>query len=310
MAISMRAYPNLRHLAYLVALAEHRHFGKAAAASAVTQSTLSAGIRELETILGVQVAERTKRSVILTPIGHQLAEKAARLLRAADDMLDIATQSTTPFSGTIALGTIPTIGPYLLPRIIPALRQRFPALRFALREDKTGALLDRLAHGRLDLVLIAFPYETEGLETMMLFDDAYRFACAASHPLAAAARVELAQLTDEPLMLLERDHCLHSHALPLLEAVPEIAEAAFSATSLPTLVAMVAEGMGTTLLPDLAITGGIAGGDIAVRAMSGETNVRSIGLAWRRQSGRAKTFRDIGAFLRTWAKDEIHPWRG
>ena len=307
----MRAYPNLRHLAYLVALAEHQHFGKAAAASAVTQSTLSAGIRELETLLGVQVAERTRRSVILTPIGHQLAEKAAELLRSADDMLDVATQSTTPFSGTVELGTIPTIGPYLLPRIIPALRARFPELRFALREDKTGALLDRLAHGRLDLVLIAFPYETEGLETMMLFDDAYRFACAASHPLAAAPRVELDQLSGEPLMLLERDHCLHSHALPLLEAAPEVAEAAFTATSLPTLIAMVAEGMGATLLPDLAITGTLSGeSGIAIRPIAGEANRRSIGLAWRRQSGRAQTFRDIGDFLRRWAGTEIQPWRG
>ncbi len=305
----MRAYPNLRHLAYLVALAEHRHFGKAAEASSVTQSTLSAGIRELETVLGVQVAERTKRSVILTPIGHVLADKAAALLRSADDMLDIAAEATAPFSGTISLGTIPTIGPYLLPRIIPALRERFPELRFALREDKTGELLDRLAHGRLDLVLIAFPYETDGLETMMLFEDAYRFACAADHPFAHVESIALERLGGERLMLLEKDHCLHSHALPLLQGAPDIAEATFSATSLPTLVAMVAEGMGATLLPDLAINAGIASGsEIAIRPMSGEANRRSIGLAWRRQSGRADTFREIGDFLRGWARTEIRPW--
>lgn len=305
----MRAYPNFRHLAYLVALAEHRHFGKAAEASSVTQSTLSAGIRELEAVLGVQVAERTKRSVILTRIGHLLAEKAAALLRSADDMLDIAAEAAAPFSGTISLGTIPTIGPYLLPRIIPALRERFPELRFALREDKTGDLLDRLAHGRLDLVLIAFPYEMEGLETMMLFDDAYRFACATDHPFAHVESVAMERLGGERLMLLERDHCLHSHALPLLREAPGIAEATFSATSLPTLVAMVAEGMGATLLPDLAINAGIAGGNmIAIRPMSGEANVRNIGLAWRRQSGRSETFREIGDFLRTWAEAEIAPW--
>ena len=305
----MRAYPNLRHLAYLVALAEHRHFGKAAEASSVTQSTLSAGIRELEAALGVQVAERTKRSVILTRIGHVLAEKAAALLRSADDMLDIAAEATAPFSGTISLGTIPTIGPYLLPRIIPALRGRFPELRFALREDKTGELLDRLAHGQLDLVLIAFPYGTEGLDTMMLFDDAYRFACAVDHPFASVESVAMERLDGERLMLLERDHCLHSHALPLLQAAPDIAEATFSATSLPTLVAMVAEGMGATLLPDLAINAGISSGsEVAIRPISGEANARSIGLAWRRQSGRAETFREIGDFLRTWARTEIRPW--
>ena len=311
MAITMRAYPNLRHLVYLVALAEHRHFGKAAEASSVTQSTLSAGIRELETVLGVQVAERTKRSVILTGTGHLLAEKAAALLRSVDDMLDIAAEAATPFSGTISLGTIPTIGPYLLPRIIPALRKRFPELRFALREEKTGELLDRLARGQLDLVLIAFPYVTEGLDTMMLFDDAYRFACAADHPLARAESVEMEWLGGERLMLLERDHCLHSHALPLLEEAQEVAEATFSATSLPTLIAMVAEGMGATLLPDLAITSGMAGGNgIAIRPISGEANTRGIGLAWRRQSGRVQTFMDIGDFLRSWAKAEIRPWRG
>jgi LysR family hydrogen peroxide-inducible transcriptional activator len=305
----MRAYPNLRHLAYLVALAEHLHFGKAAEAMSVTQSTLSAGIRELEAVLGVQVAERTKRSVILTAAGHRLAEKAATLLRSTDDLLDFAREAATPLSGTVALGAIPTIGPYLLPKIIPALRKRFPELRFALREDKTGELLDRLARGQLDLVLIAFPYATDGLETMMLFDDAYRFACAVDHPLAAARSVDLAAIEGEHLMLLERDHCLHSHALPLLQMAPRIAEATFSATSLPTLVAMVAEGLGTTLLPDLAITAGIASGsDLAIRAISGEPGRRSIGLAWRRQSGRAETFRTIGAHLRTWASTEIRPW--
>lgn len=306
----MRPYPNLRHLAYLVALTEHRHFGKAAEASAVTQSTLSAGIRELEAMLGVQVAERTKRSVILTPIGRVLAEKAQALLRSADDMLDAAAEANAPLSGAIALGTIPTIGPYLLPRIIPTLRQHFPRLRFSLREDKTSALLARLAEGRLDLVLMAFPYEIGTFDSLMLFDDAYRFVCAADHPLAGAASVRLDELSGEPLLLLERDHCLHSHALPLLEAAPTMTEATFSATSLPTLVAMVAEGMGTTLLPDLAINAGLAAqSKLAILPFAGEPNVRTIGLCWRRQSGRAETFHQIGRCLADWAATEISPWR-
>lgn len=306
----MRPYPNFRHLAYLVALAEHQHFGKAAEASAVTQSTLSAGIRELETMLGVQVAERTKRSVILTPIGRVLAEKAQALLRSVDDMLDVAAEANAPLSGAIALGTIPTIGPYLLPRIIPTLRQHFPRLRFSLREDKTSALLTRLADGRLDLVLMAFPYEIGALDSLMLFDDAYRFVCAADHPLAGETSVRLDQLSGEPLLLLERDHCLHSHALPLLDAAPEMAEATFSATSLPTLVAMVAEGIGTTLLPDLAINAGLAAQSrLAILPFAGKPNARTIGLAWRRQSGRADTFRQIGRCLADWAALEITPWR-
>ena len=305
----MRSYPNLRHLAYLVALAEHRHFGRAAEVCAVTQSTLRAGIRELEAVFGVEVAERTRRSVILTPIGHRLAKRARELLDGVDDMLDTAQEASEPLAGTIDLGTIPTIGPYLLPRIIPVLRARFPHLRFSLREDKTSALLERLADGRLDLLLIAFPYETEGLDSFMLFEDAYRFACAADHPFATAERVEVGRLGETPLLLLERDHCLHSHALPLLEAAPEIASTSFSATSLPTLVAMVAEGMGATLLPDLAVTAGLAAqGQVVVRPLSGKTNSRNIGLCWRRRSGRAETFLRIGETLRAWSAAELHPW--
>lgn len=306
----MRQFPNLRHLSYLVALAEHRHFGKAADASAVTQSTLSAGIRELEAVFGVKVAERTKRSVILTPIGRRLADMAEHLLGAVEDMLDTADEAAEPMAGTVELGTIPTIGPYLLPRLIPFLRERFPRLRFSLREDKTSALLERLGDGRLDLLLMAFPYATEGLETFMLFDDAYRFACAPDDPLASAQSVDIAALGGEPLMLLERDHCLHSHALPLLEAAPDVASTTYSATSLPTLVAMVAEGMGATLLPDLAINAGVsAQGQVVIRPLCGAANYRSIGLCWRRQSGRAETFRRLGDCLKTWAGDMLRPWR-
>lgn len=307
----MRQLPNLRHLTYLIALAEYRHFGRAAEACAVTQSTLSAGIRELEGIFGISVAERTKRSVILTPIGLSLAEDARDLLRRVEDMLDGAAEAAAPMAGTVELGTIPTIGPYLLPRIVPFLRKRFPALKFSLREDKTSALLERLGDGRLDLLLMAFPYEVEGVETFMLFDDAYRYACAADGPLAEAGEVNIPDMAGEPLLLLEHDHCLHSHALPLLERAPAEASATFSATSLPTLVAMVAEGMGATLLPDLAINAGIAApGQIAIRRVAGPTNARHIGLAWRRQSGRSETFRQLGAALRTWASDELKPWSG
>lgn len=307
----MRHLPNLRHLGYLVALAEHLHFGRAAEASAVTQSTLSAGIKELEAVFGIKVAERTKRSVILTPAGLKLAGQAKALLRAADDMLDTALEAGAPLSGTVELGTIPTIGPYLLPRILPALKERFPHLKFSLREDKTSALLERLGGGRTDLVLMAFPYETGHFERFMLFDDAYRFACATGSPLAAVKRVKMDTLNGEPLLLLERDHCLHSHALPLLEEASLVASPTFSATSLPTLVAMVGEGMGATLLPDLAINAGLAAqSQLVIRPIEGEPNTRTIGLCWRRQSGRAETFRRLGEALKAWAAEEVQPWNG
>lgn len=306
----MRHLPNIRHLHYLVALAERLHFGQAADACAVTQSTLSAGIRELEAVLGVQVAERTKRSVILTPIGHRLAERARHVLRLVEEMADEASDAVEPMTGIIEIGAIPTIGPYLLPRLIPHLRAQFPRLRFAVREDKTQALLERLTAGRLDVVLMAFPYATEACDTLMLFDDAYRFACAVDHPMATAAAVDLAAMAGESLMLLERDHCLHSHALPVFEQAPEKALTSFSATSLPTLVAMVAEDMGTTLLPDLAIQAGVtAGSRVAIRPLAGASNARQVGLAWRRQAARAETFRRLGETMRAWAAQTIQPWR-
>lgn len=304
----MRPLPNLRQLRYLVALADHLHFGRAAQACAVTQSTLSAGIHELEALLGVSVAERTKRRVILTPVGHRLAERARLLLRDAESLLDEAASASEPMTGQIDLGVIPTISPFVLPRLVPYVGRHFPRLRLTLREDKTQALLDWLAAGRLDLALMAFPYETEGCETFMLFEDTYRFACAASHPLAQAQSVSLDAMEGEALMLLEKDQCLHSHALPLLEMAPQKAITSFSATSLHTLVAMVAEGLGTTLLPDLAISSGILQGtSVVARPLEGGANVRRVGLAWRKQSTRADSFRRLGALIREWAAAQVRP---
>lgn len=304
----MRPLPNLRQLRYLVALSDNLHFGRAAEACAVTQSTLSAGIHELEALFGVAVAERTKRSVILTPVGHRLAERARLLLRDAEGLMDEAASAGDPMTGQIDLGVIPTISPFLLPRLVPHVGRQFPGLRLTLREDKTLALLDWLATGRLDLALMAFPFETDGCDTFMLFEDAYRFACASTHPLAQAESVSLDAMEGEQLMLLERDQCLHSHALPLLERAPLKAITSFSATSLHTLVAMVAEGLGTTLLPDLAISSGILQGtSVVVRPLSGQSNVRRVGLAWRKQSARADSFRRLGELMRDWAGANLRP---
>lgn len=304
----MRALPNLRQLRYLVALADHLHFGRAAQACAVTQSTLSAGIHELEALFGIAVAERTKRSVILTPVGHRLAERARLLLRDAEGLMDEAASAGEPMTGQIDLGVIPTISPFVLPRLVPHVSRAYPRLRLTLREDKTQSLLDWLAAGRLDLALMAFPYETEGCETFMLFEDSYRFACAASHPFAHADKVDIDAMEGESLMLLEKDQCLHSHALPLFERAPQKAITSFSATSLHTLVAMVEEGLGTTLLPDLAITNGILQGtSVVVRPLAGASNVRRIGLAWRKQSARADSFRHLGQLMRDWAAAQVRP---
>lgn len=293
--------PNLRQLRYLVALADHLHFGAAAEACKVTQSTLSAGIQELETLLGVAVAERTKRSVVITPVGRRIVERARFLLRDAEELVEIGKRVANPLAGRLELGVIPTIGPFLLPKLVPHLTNRYPDMRLILREDKTAELLERLHAGRLDLVLMAFPYEAEGCETFMLFSDGYRLACRPDDPLANLDSVSPQDVRDMPVMLLEKDHCLHSHALPFLKALPGQAITTFQGTSLYTLVAMVAEGLGTTLVPDLAIASGLLNdSNVITRPLAGEGTAREIGLCWRKNSSRAAEFRALGTVIREW----------
>ena len=298
----MKSLPSLRHLEYLAALDEHGHFGRAAAACGVSQSTFSAGISELEQQLGVRIAERDRRKVLVTGVGRRLAVQARKLLADARALVDAAEAGSRPMAGELVLGSIPTIAPFLMPRLLPALRAQFPELRLALREDKTPALLEQLAQGRLDLLLMAFPYETPGCETMPLFRDGYLFACDKTSPLAKVPAVASRDIATQPLMLLEPGHCLHSHALPVLETAGNAPEATFSATSLQTLVAMVAVGMGTTLLPQLAVDGGLLqGSDVVTRPLGYQGGKRTIGLAWRRGSARAAEFRALGQAIRDWA---------
>lgn len=294
----------MRQLQYLVALADHRHFGHAAEAAGVTQSTLSVGIRELEALLGVRLAERTKRTVFITRAGVLIAERARQLLQDAESLVEMGAKAGRPLTGQLALGVLPTIGPFLLPKVLSAISERFPDLRLLLREEKTDALLDRLTAGRLDLVLMAFPYDVSGFDTMPLFKDSYWLACNPQHPLADFECLSEEHLHGESLLLLERDICLHSHALPLLEAAPRRAQTTFSATSLHTLVAMVAEGMGATLLPEIALSAGILKGTgVITRPLTNRANAREIGLCWRKQSTRSHEFRTLGELIQEWAQN-------
>ncbi|MFN3311100.1 MAG: LysR substrate-binding domain-containing protein [Thermomonas sp.] len=308
----MPALPNLRHLRYLVALHDHLNFSRAAEACFVTQSTLSAGIRELEAQLGAAVAERNRRTVVITPLGHRLVAQARTLLREAEALMAMAAEDGNPMAGMLELGVLPTIGPFLLPRLIPALGQAFPQLRLTLREDHSGHLLDQLAQGRLDLVLMAFPYDTPGMETFPLFADAYRFVGPARDAPAPppGGRVPLAaQIEGRHLLLLEHDHCLHGQAMPALQQAADGGRINFASTSLHTLVAMVAAGMGATFLPDLAITGGLLRGlPVVVQPLDVAEGQRTIGLCWRRHAARRETFLALGGFLRTWAAQAIQPW--
>lgn len=295
----MRPLPTLRQLRYLVAVADRRHFGHAADDCFVTQSTLSAGIRELETLLGVELFARTKRHVELTPMGERLLEPARAILAAAEDLADIATAGATPLSGRIRLGVVPTIAPYLLPQALPALREAYPELQLFLREEQTGALIDGLWRGRLDAALIALPYDTGPLETCPVGDDRLLLACRADHPLARRRSVERDDLRGQPLLLLEDGHCLRDHALMACRVAPGELKEDLQATSLGTVIQMVANGLGMTLVPEMALPVEQlrASGVVAVPFAAPEP-IRRIALIWRRRSPRDDDFRLLAESLK------------
>lgn len=288
----MKPIPTLRQLRYLVAVVDRCHFGQAAAACNVSQSTLSASIQELEDLLGAPLLERTKRSVVPTPLGRNVAERARGLLKGAEDLMDAGQAARDPLSGRLHLGVIPTISPFLLPRAMPRLRESFPKLQLYLREDQTARLLERLDSGELDAALLALPYALGDLEVMDLGEDRFSIVYPAGH-------VPAASLADENLLLLEDGHCLRDQALAACELEGARRNAGFNGTSLHTLAQMVANGLGVTLMPQMALDAGILRGlDVTVRPLVGAVPHRRIGLVWRRSSARAETFRALGGALK------------
>lgn len=289
---------SLRQFRFLVALADELHFSRAAEACNVTQPTLSAGLKELEEGLGVTLAERTRRSVILTPIGATIAERARSVLGEVKDIEELAARSSGTMRGDLRLGTIPTIGPFLIPRALPILRQRFPELKLYLREELTESLMDGLVSGRLDVILIALPFDIGELETAELFEDGYQLASPVGQPLAAKNSIVGADLQDNPLLLLEKGHCLQRHALSAFSEVAVEQDETFAATSLITLIAMVGEGLGITLLPQIAVDAGIATGhDIVLTPLHG-ARPRTVVLAWRPTSAHARDFLVLAEIFR------------
>ncbi|MFC0388759.1 LysR substrate-binding domain-containing protein [Muricoccus vinaceus] len=291
--------PSPQQLRYLVALADHGHFSRAAAACAVTQSTLSAGIIALERQLGVALLERgpLKRPVF-TAIGLSVVDRGRAALRALEAVVETADSGRAPLSGPLRLGVIPTIGPFLLPRLMPALRAAHPRLRLWLREDVTARLAEDLEAGRLDLLLLALPAALHGAETLAVAEDAFLAAMPEGHRLAGESTVPMSALAAERLLLLEDGHCLREHALDACRLSAARETEGFSATSLHTLVQMVAGGLGVTLLPRLAVEGGVlAGTALAVRPLD-EPASRTLGLAWRSRSPRAAEFRGLAEAVR------------
>ena len=275
------------------------HYGQAASACNVSQSTLSAGIQELEDLLGAILLERTKRTVVPTPLGRDLAERARGLLSGAEELVDLARAAREPMAGPLHLGVIPTIGPFLLPRALPRLRETYPKLQLYLREDQTARLIERLEAGELDAVLLALPYALGDLEVMDLGEDRFSVVYPAGHDLPQAEAATPADIAGENLLLLQDGHCLRDQALAACELEGARRNAAFNGTSLHTLAQMVANDLGVTLMPQMALDAGIVRGlDVAVRPLSGKTPHRRIGLVWRRSSARKETFRQLGEALK------------
>ena len=278
---------NLRDLRYLVALADARHFGRAALQCHISQPTLSAQVRKLEDYLGVALVERRPRNVALTEIGERIVARARRVLQDSDDIVDLARASHDPLAGTLRIAFIPTLGPYLLPLVTPRLRKRLPKLHLLLYEYQTAPLLERLRAGDIDLGILALGARLDGLETRALGDEAFTVAMPASHALAKKASVRADDLAGETLLLLEDGHCLRDQALDVCSRV-DIHEAEdFRATSLETLRQMVAAGHGLTLLPELATRGPFAAArNLVVRPFGKPVPHRTLGAAWRRSSTR------------------------
>ena len=279
---------NLRDLNYLVALADHRHFGRAAAASFVSQPTLSTQIRKLEDELGVSLVERAPRKVMLTPVGRDIAERARRILSEVDQLKESARRTRDPEAGSVRLGIFPTLGPYLLPHIVPRIRERFPRLELLLVEEKTDVLLRQLREGRLDAGILALPVHDESLHVEALFEEPFVLATPSGHPLARRSSLGLRDLAREHLLLLEDGHCMRDQALDVCALAGAGEHAGFRATSLETLRQMVAANVGITLLPTLAIKPPVAhSDDIHLLRFSDPQPSRRIGILWRRSSAMA-----------------------
>lgn len=289
--------PTIKQLQYLVALHEHGHFGKAAEACFVTQSTLSAGLRELETLIGVTLVERNRRVVRFTALGERIVEKARRVLREAEELGDMVRAAGKPLSGDLRMSVIPTIAPFLLPRILPRLRRDWPDLKLYLREETSGAACESLNHGRADCVLLALPYACGDVESETLFEDRLFVAYPGNELPPETVTPET--IDEKRLLLLEDGHCLKDHALSACNRPELRANAAMLGTSLHTLVQMVDNGLGVTMLPEMAIEANIlANTGITARPLVAAHPSRSIALAWRKASPRGKEFELLANVLR------------
>jgi LysR family hydrogen peroxide-inducible transcriptional activator len=296
----MQTYlPTLKQLQYLAALHEHGHFGRAAEACFVTQSTLSAGIRELESLLGIMLVERTRRVVRFTQLGDRIVARAHRVLREAEELAGLAAAAGAPLTGELRMSVIPTIAPFLLPSLLPRLRTEKPDLQLYLREEPSAAACDSLHHGQVDCVLLALPYACGDVESEALFEDRLRVAMPGAEADSFAEGVPPDAFEPDRLLLLEDGHCLRDHALSVCNRPELRAGARMMGTSLHTLVQMVDNGLGLTFLPQMAIDADIlAHTSVVTRPLDADKDSRTIALIWRRNSPRAEEFHLLAEILR------------
>ncbi|HVK50687.1 MAG TPA: DNA-binding transcriptional regulator OxyR [Pseudoxanthomonas sp.] len=290
---------NLRDLKYLVALADHKHFGHAAAACFVSQPTLSTQIKKLEEELGVSLVERAPRKVMLTPAGRDAADRARRIVAEVEQMKEAARRSQDPEAGTVRLGIFPTLGPYLLPHVVPRIRQRFPHLELLLIEEKSDVLLARLREGKLDAGILALPLQDDQLHSEFLFEEPFLLAVPEAHPLARRQALSLKELSEQQLLLLEDGHCLREQALDVCRLAGANEKSEFRATSLETLRQMVAANVGITLLPTLAVKPPVARSEsIHLLGFTDSHPSRRIAMAWRKSSAMGEFLQQLAQVFR------------
>lgn len=291
--------PSIKQLKYLCAVAEHRHFSKAAAACHVTQSTLSAAIQDLESQLGVKIFERNKKTVLITSLGEKLLLQARIVLGDVEDFVGIARAHEAPLVGDLRLGVIPTIGPFLLPAILSDLRKSFDKLKLYLKEEMSAELVQQLQQGQLDLIILAFPFPLPDMETVSLFKDEFLLCLPPGHEFEKMQQVKQNQLRGQSLLLLEEGHCLRDHALEACKLESADTDLVYQGTSLHTLVQMVANGLGMTLLPAMSVDADVLGDThLQLKHFSNENVSREVGMAWRKSDPRREEYLLLAEFVK------------
>ena len=290
--------PTIRQLQYFIALSETEHFGRAAERCFVSQSAFSNAIKELEATLDAELVDRTNRSVTITATGRDVAVQAKLVLRDLDSLVESARGRNEPLTGSLRLGVIPTIAPFMLPNVLPKLRAEYPDLRLLLTEDQTQRIYKRLMDGALDVLLLALPWPMQGVEELPLFRDPFCLACHEDTDRLDPKNYRFNRLDSDSILLLEDGHCLREHALAACRIKNTQKVRQFAASSLLTLVEMVDADLGITFLPEMARGSSLLGNtNVTLHSMS-EQSYRTIGLVWRKGSRRAEEFRLLGEFFR------------